>query len=307
LPEGLAYHKPIAQPIALPIAGRRAPQKFRSKPIAMPLSDFVRYLNSQQTPAHSGLPSTTPFVAEDGQVFVHFAKLRLESHYSPIIDLASGELHGHAAGLHAFGLNKHRLLEPDAVFVLPSDDEQFVYLDRLIRTLHVLNYLTYLNRRSRGTLLLKVHPRHLASVAASHGLAFEEVLRACGLLPAQITLEIEIDGVDDTAHLLHVVANYKLRGYGIAVGRFGRRATDFALLRDIGPTIVKFDPRLLLGSEPLAPLVDGVHELGAQLMVAALDSAELRAEALGECFDLLQVQRPPESHRQPLGEACSCA
>ena len=54
----------------------------------MPLSDFVRYLNAQNVPPAPGTRSTTPFVSENGQVYVHFAKLRLESFYSPIIDVA---------------------------------------------------------------------------------------------------------------------------------------------------------------------------------------------------------------------------
>lgn len=256
----------------------------------MPLSDFVRYLNAQKAPPGSGVRSTTPFVAEDGQVFVHFARLRLESSYSPIIALASGELLGHAAGVNAFGLANHQLLEPEAVFVLPSDDGEFTYLDRLVRTLHSLNYLTYLNRRSRGTLLLRVHPRHVASVSADHGLAFEEVLRACGLIPGQITLEIEIDGVDDEAQLVRAIDNYKSRGYGIAVGRFGRRETNFALLQKIAPAMVKFDPQLLASTRALAPLVDRLHELGAQLMIESPDDAARRLQARDCGFDLLQVQ-----------------
>ena len=260
----------------------------------MPLSEFVRYLNSRQAPPASGLPATTPFVAEDGQVFVHFARLRLESFYSPIVALASGEVRGHVADLRALGLGNHRRIDPDAVFVLPCDDEQFVYLDRLVRTLHTLNYLTYPHRRSHGTLLLRVHPRHLVCVADSHGLAFEEVLRSCGLLPEQVTLEIEIDGVDDIAHLLRAVANYKLRGYGIAVGRFGRRETNLALLREIGPTIVRFDPLLLASTASLAPLVDGVHALGAQVMIAGVDGAALRHDALKSGFDLLQALAPTQ-------------
>ena len=272
----------------------------------MPLSEFVRYLNAQQQDP-GGLPSTTPFVAEDGQVSVHYAKLRLESCFSPIVDLESGDLHGHAAGLNAYGLNNHRRLEPDAIFVLPSDDEQFVYLDRLVRTLHTLNYLTYRNHRARGTLLLRVHPRHLASMSVGHGLAFEEVLRSCGLLPEQITLEIEIDGVDDVPHLLSAVDGYKLRGYAIAVGRFGRRETNFALLREVGPAIVKFDPLLQASVARLAPLVERIHEFAARAMIVGADSTLLRRDALAVGIDLLQGQAPAQSSPAFVGEKLACA
>ena len=278
----------------------------------MPLSEFVRYLNAQQALPGTGLPSTTPFVAEDGQVSVHFAKLRLESCFSPIVSLADGEVYGHAAGLRVFGRNNHRLLEPDAIFVLPGDDAQFVYLDRLVRTLHTLNYLTYRQRRTRGTLLLRVHPRHVASTPAGHGLAFEEVLRTCGLLPEQITLEIEIDGGDDRAHLLRAVDNYKRRGYAIAVGRFGRRASNFDLLREVAPAIVKLDPLLTASTTSWQPLVERVHALGAQVMIGGVDgadyddSASVCGEALANGVDLVQMHVPPV-RVEHVEEACTCA
>lgn len=258
----------------------------------MPLSDFVRYLNAQNAQPGSGPRSTTPFVSENGQVYVHFAKLRLESFYSPIIDVAHGELRGHAAGLNAFGVDNRQLLEPEAVFVLPSDDGEFTYLDRLVRTLHTLNYLIYAPRSQQGTLLLRVHPRHVASVPTDHGLAFEEVLRACGLMPAQITLEIEIDGVEDNAHLVRAVANYKSRGYGIAVGRFGRRELNFALLREVGPAMVKLDALLCASNRPLPPVVDRLHELGAQVAIEGPDTAAQREQARDHGIDLLQVSNP---------------
>ena len=285
----------------------------------MPLSEFVRYLNAQQALPESGLPSTMPFVAESGQVSVHFAKLRLESCFSPIVSLANGEVHGHAAGLRVFGRNNHRLLEPDAIFVLPGDDAQFVYLDRLVRTLHTLNYLTYRQRRTRGTLLLRVHPRHVASTPAGHGLAFEEVLRTCGLLPEQITLEIEIDGCDGggdggdgRAHLLRAVDNYKRRGYAVAVGRFGRRASDFDLLREVAPAIVKFDPLLVASTTSWQPLVERVHALGAKVMIGGIDGADcedgasVHGEARANGVDLVQMQASSASVER-VDEACACA
>lgn len=87
--------------------------------------------------------------------------------------------------------------------MLPSDAEEFVYLDRLVRTLPALNYLT---QPVRGKLLLRVHARHLLSVPANHGLAFEEIPRPCGLFPDQISLEIDTDQVSDPAHFSRAVA-----------------------------------------------------------------------------------------------------
>lgn len=110
----------------------------------MPLTDFVRNLNDLNArPAHWA-QGISQFISTDGRVFVRFANLFLESTFKPIVDTATGKLHGHAASLRAYSFSTRLPVRPEAVFVLPSDDEEFVYLDRLVRTLHALNYPTNL-------------------------------------------------------------------------------------------------------------------------------------------------------------------
>ena len=258
----------------------------------MPLSDLIRTLNvpSGSLPGHyarSGLDQ--PFVAVDGRVFLHYANLRLESHFLPIAETRSGKTHGHAAPLQVFGLSNRQPIAPKAVFVLPTDDAEFVYLDRLVRTLHALNYLT---RPNRGNLLLQVHARHVMSVPADHGLALEEILRPCGLLPEQITLEIDIAGVEDLAHLIRAVASYRSRGYGIAISHFGRRQIDFGILRELQPDIVKLDSLLVSSTRPLKPVIEALHELPAQVLIEGIDTAAMRKGASARNIDLLQAHAP---------------
>ncbi len=258
----------------------------------MPLSDLIRTLNlpSGSLPGHftqSGLDQ--PFVAVDGRVFLHYANIRLESHYLPIVEAKTGKTHGHAASLQAFGLSSRQPIAAEAVFVLPTDDAEFVYLDLLVRTLHALNYLT---RPTRGNLLLQVHARHVMSVPADHGLAFEEILRPCGLFPEQITLEIDIEGVDDTPHLIKAVANYRSRGYGIAISHFGRRQLDFGILRELRPDIVKLDSLLLSSARPLQRIIDTLRNLPAQVMIEGIDTSAMRKGAQAENIDLLQAHAP---------------
>lgn len=255
----------------------------------MPLSDFVRYLNEQNAPSGSSRRPARPFVSENGHVVVHFAGLRLESLFAPVVAVDGGDLLGHSASVLTYGQRSGQPLEPEILFVLPGDDAEFIHLDRLVCTLHALNYLTYLDRRARGTLLVRVHPRHVVSQLADHGLVFEEILRACGLLPEQIVLEIEIDAGDDPAQLVQAVANYKCRGYGIAVGCFGRRAIDFALLAAIGPAIVRLDPLLVASTRPLAPIVEGVHALGARVLIEGSERADSVAGARASGFDFVQL------------------
>lgn len=258
----------------------------------MPLSDLIRTLNAPSAtfPKHyarNGLDQ--PFVAADGRVFLHYANIRLESVFLPIVDTRSGQLHGHAASIQAFGLSNRLPMAAEAVFVLPSDDEEFVYLDRLVRTLHALNYLT---KPIRGNLLLQVHARHVLSVPADHGLAFEEILRPCGLFPEQITLEIATDGIEDSAHLIRAVTSYRSRGYAIAIDRFGRSKLDFSQLRALQPDIVKLDQQLLASSRPLRRIIDNLHQIPAKVMIKGSDTTKLRKFALGTQIDLLQAHAP---------------
>lgn len=258
----------------------------------MPLSDLIRTLNapSGAFPKHysrSGLDQ--PFVAADGRVFLHYANIRLESRFLPIIETTSGKLHGHAAGIEAFGLSTRVQMTPEAVFVLPTDDAEFVYLDRLVRTLHALNYLT---RQTRGNLLLKVHTRHLLSVPADHGLAFEEILRPCGLFPEQITLEINGDRIDDPAHLIRAVASYRSRGYAIAISHFGHSKIDFGILRELQPDIVKLSPLLLASSRTLGRIIDALHALPGKVMIEGRDSQAIRRIGSAREIDLVQAHAP---------------
>ena len=258
----------------------------------MPLTELVNTLNSphvRKTPSifrYSGLEH--PFVAADGRVFIHYAGIRLESKFLPIVNTVSGAFHGHASTIQAFGLANNIPMMPEAVFVLPSDDEEFVHLDRLVRTLHALNYLT---RPTRGNLLLRVHPRHILSVPANHGLAFEEILRPSGLFPDQITLEIDTDtdAVENSAHFVHAIASYRSRGYSIAVSNFGRTQLDFGFLREIQPDIVKLSPFLLGSSRPLGRIIDNIHKLQARVLIEGIDTGKLCQSAADLDVDLLQA------------------
>lgn len=264
----------------------------------MPLTEFVRYINAQLPFPTTASRFTTPFASEGGRVFVYYANLRLESSFTPIVDTADGRPRGHVATLTATRKTGHQKLASEAIFRLPEDNDEFIFLDRLVRTLHTLNYLTYPQRHSDGLLLLKVQPRHVASVAADHGLAFEEILRACGLLPEQITLELDIDGADDPGHLARAIGNYKSRGYRLAIGRHVLDEAGVRLLHVIRPAIVRLDPRGLARAEAVGDLVDSLHGIGAQILIEGINTTTLRSDAHENGFDLLHVQPAGYSERE---------
>lgn len=256
----------------------------------MPLTDLVRLLNAESDHPYAGHRFANPFIAADRGVFVHFADLHLRSSFQPIVGTADGHTHGHAATLCVTGASSGQPLDPASLFVLPANNAEFVYLDRLVRTLHALNYLT---QPVQGTLLLRVHQRHVLSVPANHGLAFEELLRECGLLPSQVTLEIDTEGVDDVRHLTQAIVSYQSRGYGVAIARFGHAGIDFNLLETIRPDIVRLAPALLASTRPLKRLVDRLHALGARVLIDGVDTGVLRRSAAGHDIDLIQAASLP--------------
>lgn len=244
----------------------------------MPLTDLIRYLNSRSQTLPNDQDAVTPFFSQDGSVFAHFAGLKLGSSFVPVVEAATGQVHGHAAELEAIHLENNTPLAAHSVFVLPLDDKEFIYLDRMVRTLHVLNYL---NHRLKGNLLLKVHPRHVLGVPSEHGLAFEELLRPCGLMPEQVTLELEMDGMNPVDHLKQAVTSYKRQGYRIAIHRFGKHSNNYGLLNELEPHIVRLDASLLALPEQLEQTTRHIHALGALALIE-----ETNAQTTG--IDLLQ-------------------
>lgn len=266
----------------------------------MPLTDLVRHLNARSQAAGRG----APLLAEEGRVFALFAGWRLESHFLPIVETATGNLHGHAAALRVrlppFDAGGGPALDPDGLFVLARDDADLIYLDRLIRTLHALNYLL---RPVRGNLLLKVHPRHVLAVPDNHGLAFEEILRPCGLVPEQITLELDFRGVAATERLEAAVASYRTRGYGIAVNS-RLLSPDPGRVARLGPDIVRLDVSTGAGRDVHGDDVVPLRAIDARILMNGSAIRLLDGRAAASDIDLLQSDLPGNGRdwpgRQPL-------
>lgn len=245
----------------------------------MPLTDLIHYFNSRNRERYG--PHLCPgdtLTSIGSRIVGLFAKLNLESAFQPIVDARTGRVVGHEALLRARSTDGREVL-PEAVFVLPSDAEEVVFLDRLCRTVHALNFLLQTQRTS-GDLYLNVHTRLLRHIAADHGLVFEEVLKRCGLAPEQVVFEVQENGNDDPARLHDAITNYRSRGYRIAIDHFGQSHCDFKRLCLLAPDIVKLDASLLAdaASQPLArahlrEVVATARQLGAKTIAEGIETA----------------------------------
>lgn len=182
----------------------------------MPLTELMNYFNDQlHTQARLHQFPRTGFFKVDNHYWARFGNLILASHFSPLIALSTQESVGHYAELFVRSSTGKQLNITDIVNNL-EDTEQVIFLDRLVRTLHSLNYLQRFDGET-GYLALPVQPRHIASVAEGHGKAFEKILSDCGLGANRVILHTQLPSEDNTLHFRQAFESYRRHGYQLAI------------------------------------------------------------------------------------------
>lgn len=274
----------------------------------MPLAELVHYLNKQNRDTYG--PALCPgdgLSIGPAGVLGHDGELLLRSVFQPLCAARGGRVAGHEALLRAEAGDGNALTAAD-VFQRPASPEKLIYLDRLCRTLHALNYLQ-LARDGGGTLFLNIEGRHVRAVTSGHGLVFEAILKRCGLLPENIFFELRAGDLSgDVGTVAAALAAYRARGYRIAIDQAGPGIAR-SLLATLRPELVKFDVRTLerwrgAGSAEAAATAaaQACREFGAE--IAATHVAAVRHLALARAFaaDYLQGHylAPPSPNLGPL-------
>jgi EAL domain-containing protein (putative c-di-GMP-specific phosphodiesterase class I) len=214
-----------------------------------------------------------------GDVQARFIGLQLSSVFQPIIDLNQNAPLGYEALLRAYD-QKGNSIAPSAAFRQAEVAERLVKFDRLCRTLHTLNFLNM--GKGNGLLFLDVHPDLLIAVN-SHGKVFEQVLHQHDVATDEVVIEIEECAVSDEKLLGAAIANYRERGYKIAIDDFGKAHSNLERLWTLAPEYVKldgsfirqatFNPKL---QRILPKLVEIIRELDAEVIIVGVESkAEL--------------------------------
>lgn len=250
----------------------------------MPLTDLVRYLNTRDRDQRPFLRLDDPFHATPTGAVAHYARITLDSRYAPIYVGASGSLHGHAAALKAQGELNDLPLHPDAVFAIPSNNAEFVHLDRLVRTLHALNYLLHPDQQH---LYVKINLRHIEIVPSGHGVVFENALRACGLSPQNITLEINVVEEDANDALRAALEAYRNRGYQITLAAHGSDWNNSHWLLSLRPDVVRLDHALLKKPEQLNLLALRFTDYGIRSLID-VENASQAKRAIAAGIELVQ-------------------
>lgn len=212
---------------------------------------------------------------EQHEILSHFIGLRLQSEFQPIQDIRSPNITlGFEAILRpAIGDNAVNVA---FAFSLAEKQGKLVKLDRVVRTLHLLNYLHLPS--NRGLLFVRVHPNLLANVT-SHGKVFERILHTRSIPTRQVVIEIaDSQGLDD-ALLVKAVRNYRDCGYRIGLDIYGCRRSNFDRIWKISPDYVKLDARIITRAQNniraqriLPKLIGTIQNLKAQVIVSGIAS-----------------------------------
>jgi EAL domain-containing protein (putative c-di-GMP-specific phosphodiesterase class I) len=267
----------------------------------VPLTELVHYFNKRNRLAR-GASDEEGFGIVDGRVQVRFGGRVFGTLFQPVVERASGQAIGHEAHLQVLE-GEGQGLPAQTLFLDACDDDELVHLDRVARTLHALNFL--LEREQRGGFLsLNVHPQLIRTVRDHHGHVFEAVLSRCGLTPDRVVLEVTDDGFESLPRLAGAIAEYRERGYRIAIDNFGRHSCDLDRLEALAPDIVKLDRSLIghaghlsLAKRVMTEMSAEIHRLGFQVVSQCIENP-LQIQVAGDAgADWLQghlIGRPAQ-------------
>lgn len=258
----------------------------------MPLSETVRYLNTRNRVRHPELNGSGDALdIQRDRVVAQFGEFVLSSRFSAIVEVSRGRAVAHEAVVTT-RTRGGALVSNDALFSRPLGDEEVVYLDRLCRTMHALNFVE--EAPGSRQLVLDVNPRHL-SVVRDHGTVFETILKQAGLSSDSVVIQLAADAVTDFEVLRQAFRNFRGRGFRVALDRFGRGRANVDCLWELVPDVVRFDARLVANGErdtkirwTLPRLIQVARAWGARVAFPGIDTDFLYSLARDSGADWVQ-------------------
>ena len=268
-------------PINLETANKH-PSSHPGEIAAMPLRHLIDTFNHRFI-ADNGLKY--PPLNYDGQrVDGRYGNLTFSSDLKPVRQRTHPDLIiGHDTSPLVFRVSRS-LESPRLLHSEPPTD--IVCLDRLGRTVHMLNYLSL--DQAQGYLFLHVHPQHLLTVKKDHGAYFEDIIQRCGLPLKRVAITLTLNPVYESHQglLLERLKNYRDRGYATAVKFDELAGTQFVerfrshFLQRLPPDFVRFNARFFErayrdqgGERPRDALLRAFRLAGIQILVDRISTA----------------------------------
>ncbi|MBB5404488.1 bifunctional diguanylate cyclase/phosphodiesterase [Paraburkholderia youngii] len=232
----------------------------------------------------------------------------LISHFQPLYSLSHQKQVGFEALLR--GEHDDGTLVPPVVMFAPKPSSDEGALDRVSHAVHLGN--------ARGALpgdawlFLNILPSTF--VADGYADQLTKIVRAAGLEPERVILEILESHGGSVDEMSRAAARYRQHGFLIAVDDFGAGQSNLDRLLRIRPDIVKLDGELIRATthgtqQPILPkLVSLLHQAGMLVVVEGVETTDELILAVESNVDFAQGYllgrpaveiAPPESvHRQ---------
>lgn len=203
----------------------------------MPLTELMNYFNDQlQHQARAKSLQQTGFFKANNSYWGRFGNLIIGSRFHEITSATEELIVGYTSESYVRSATGN-LLNIDNIFNSLDSHDQIIHLDRLIRTLHSLNYLQQYEN-SGQLLALQVQPRHIISVENEHGKTFEKILSDCGLGPEKVILHTRLLDAETLTHFQKALNNYRIRGYKIGIDVIHTQDLNLLLASSISPDFI---------------------------------------------------------------------
>lgn len=210
------------------------------------------------------------WLAPEQRVVGRFLRCQLASAFQSVFDLDAQTSVAREALVRSWHQSESQL-SPWSLFASAASDDDVVELDRLCRTVHLLNHFS--GSHADEALFVNVHGRLLAAVAGDHGRSFRRVLDALGIAPSRVIIETPESVCLDRTLLAFVVANYRLNGFRISVS-VGRPSEVQEVLGIVRPDYLKVDGRRITRGDEAAHLVSLTAANGVRLIAQRIETRE---------------------------------
>ena len=166
----------------------------------------------KNNPSNSNRPL---YIDESGAISARWHNLKLSSVFQPIYQSnALTKAFAYEAFVRCEDADGKRISVTE-LFSRPTDHDEITGLDRLCRTIHLLNFVQ--QDIQDALLFLCVNEGLISAVDDNHGAAFRKVIDALGFSPSRIVIELPASLVKDTKRIHFVLQNYRLNSLEVAI------------------------------------------------------------------------------------------
>lgn len=228
---------------------------------------------------------------QDGVLTAQYGGHELFSIFQPIYSFAHKRMVG-CEGLARCIDENGRVVHPGRLLGLTRSVDKTIFMDRLMRALHVGNFST--RKRENAWLFLNVTPV-VVTTGNKQGAFFSELLKKYDFPPHRVVIEITEAGIPDEPALERAVSYYQDMGCMVAIDDFGAGHSNFERIWRLKPNIVKLDRVMIqrASSDPtirrsLMLIVSLLHEIGVLVLAEGVETEDQAMIAITSDVDLVQ-------------------